>query len=154
MVMATAGFCSQELLEKERKIKLNQTVNAIVNADTEALRSIMSSEYQTMSKAEATLILKRITLSWGDLTQLKRVDESKLEKPFSKGNMVPIIHWGTQPTHHGRWILFRSSKRKNHYLRIGLLFGKGVANSGQIIVVEMPVLQKVRPDSSQVESVK
>ena len=146
MVLATAGLCSQELLDKERDTKLKQTVNALAQADTETLRTILSSEHQTMSGEEAASIIKEVRRSWGDLTKLKEVDESKQEKPIGKGDMYPLVHWGTLPTHHGRWMLFRSDERNDCYLKIGLLFGNGSADSGQLLVTEIPIPHELAPN--------
>lgn len=143
---AGAALGSQDSLGQRRTARLNQAVAALVSADADSLRAVMTGERQAISKEEALSILKKVTDAWGELRKLEEVNEADLKTTFDKGDMQILVHWGTTPTQYGVWKLFRSDKRKDSYLRIGLLFAKGSDQVGQFIVAEFPIPQHQIPN--------
>ncbi len=145
LLLATVAFSGQDSIDEDRSAKLKQAVAALASVDTEALRSVLSGEHQAISSEAAASLALTIAQTWGDLAKLEQVDEASLETPFDKGDMHVLARWGTLPTQYGSWMLFRSEARKNHYLRIGLLFAKGSTEIGQFIAAEFPVEPKAQP---------
>jgi len=145
IIAATPAFCDQDSIDKARSARLKQAVAALASADAGTLRTVLSSEHQTMSKDEASALLKNITTSWGDLKKLEEINEAGIETTLNKGDMHVLAHWGASPTQYGKWLLFRSPDRKDYYLRIGLLFAKDSDLAGQFVASEFPARQKKTP---------
>jgi hypothetical protein len=145
-IVASSAFCKEDSLDNARSAKLKQVVTALATADADALQSVLSGEHQTISKEEASSLLKTITTSWGDLKMLEEINEAELQTTFNKGDMHVIAHWGKLPTQYGKWMLFRTPNRENYYLRIGLLFGKGSEHAGQFVACEFPAPKKTTPN--------
>ena len=143
MIVAASACCGQDSLDKARNAKLKQAVTALAGTDADALRAVLNSERQTISKEESKALLKIIASSWGDLKMLQEINEADLKTTFDKGDMHELVHWGKLPTQFGTWKLYASPNQQNHYLRIGLLFAKGNDYPGQFVVCEIPKSKKM-----------
>lgn len=145
-ILVSSAFGEKDAIDSVRSAKLKQTATALAAADADSLRSVLSSTHQTMSKDEASALLRRISQAWGELSALEEVVEDEEQPVLNKGDMRVVAHWGKVPTQHGKWMLFRTANRKNTYLRIGLLFGKGDGHAGQFLACEFPAPEQTTPN--------
>jgi len=142
MIVTASGCSGQKSIDKARSAKLKQTAAALVSVDANMLRDALSGEHQTISPEEAAALLKKIAATWGDLKMLKEINEADRKTTFNKGDMHILAHWGTLPTQDGKWMIFRSSNRKDYDLRLGLLFGKSSDHVGQFVACEVPTIKQ------------
>jgi len=140
ILSAGVAFGDQASLDKERATKLNQVVAALVSTNADSLCAVLSSEHQKLSKEKALSILDKIKQSFGEFGKLEEINETDLDRKLNSADLDFVVDWGSQTTHFGRWKLFRSDKRSDSYLRVGLLFHKGSAQAGQFVIAKVPLI--------------
>ena len=151
VVLVSSAFGNKDAIHSVRSARLQQVATALSSADADALRAALSSAHQTMSKEEALALLTTISKAWVELTQLEPVVANDNQPILDKGDMRIVASWGNMPTQSGEWLTFRSARRKNTHLRIGLLFGKGDGHAGQFLVCEFTAPEQTTPDAGDAQ---
>ncbi len=129
-------FSSEDLtIDEKRELKLNQLIAHLKKGNAVELASMLS-DYEATSRYQAEEIINDLNQYWGDLSKSEVLGE---KEPFNKGELIFKTHLQFLPTHAGVWATYKSSD-PNHksFLRIGLLFEKGSAKIGGLVIALAP----------------